>query len=74
MQSSVMPDFIVFHLKGRKKPIKISMRGFRQDDRFEIPRKVVFITKMKLNKAGQKMFDDFEEKRKKHYIDTSVNT
>ena len=62
LQSPVMPDFIVFYLKGRKKPIKISMRGFRQDDRFEIPRKVIFITKIKLNKVGQKMFDDFEEK------------
>ena len=43
MESPVMPDFIAFYLKGRKKPIKISMRGFKQDDRFEIPRKVILI-------------------------------
>ena len=69
MQSPVMPDFIIFYLKGREKPIKILMRGFKRDDRFEIPRKVILITKMKLNKIGQKMFDDFEKNRKRQKKD-----
>ena len=69
LQSPVMPDFILFYLKGRKKPIKVLMRGFKQDDRFEIPRKVILITKMKLNKIGRKMLADFEEKKSVNKIE-----
>lgn len=62
MDSPVMPNHIHFYLRNQKKPVKVSMLGFKQDDRFQIPRKVISITGMRLTKAERKMLDDFQTK------------
>ena len=60
IESPVMPDYICFYLQDRKKPLRISMKGFKQDDRFDIPRKVVRITNMPLTQTEKKILDDFD--------------
>ena len=61
MESPVMPDYINFHLNDRRSPVKVSMKGFGKDDRFDIPRKIVRITKMPLTRREKQMLDDFDE-------------
>ena len=61
MQSTVLPDYIYFYLKGRKKPIKVSMKGFKWDDRFDIPRKIIHITNMRLTRTDKEILDDFNK-------------
>lgn len=62
MESPILPDYIIFYLKGKKKQVKVSFKGFKQDDRFEIPRKIISITKTKLTKTEKKILDDFSQK------------
>lgn len=60
MESLVLPNYIYFYINDKKRPIKILMRGFKQDDQFEIPRKVISITKTKLTKVENKILNDFD--------------
>lgn len=58
--SPVMPDTICFYLHGQKKPVKVSMKGFKSDDRFDIPPKVLRIMKTPLTSLQKQVLEDFE--------------
>lgn len=58
--SPVMPDTIRFYIHGQKKPVKVSMKGFKSDDRFDIPPKVLRIMKTPLTSLQKQVLEDFE--------------
>ncbi len=60
MDHPVLPDRIFFYRVGRKKPVGISMTGFRQDDLFGLPAKILRIVGTKVTDEEKQLFDDME--------------
>lgn len=57
----VLPDVVKFYLTGRREPVGIPMAGFRPDDRFGLPAKILRIVGAEITGQERQAFDDIHD-------------